>query len=532
MQRGESGLVELELRDRPVLLAHAPLSTVGWNLGLVAPVDEIAARSAAVTTAIQQDAAATLQSTMLVLVAFFLVALLVIATISRRLIVRRVAALASGTRAIATGDLTVRVVPQGKDELGQLALSFNEMAGQLTAARDELEDRVAQRTRELAALFDVTAVASASLDLEEVLNQSLVRVVTVMNGRNGSIHLLDEAQQRIKLAATHNVPPAVLSQIEDVPVGGAVVGRVVQHDEPLYVPVIAHDAASVPAAGRELAQNSFLGAPMRAKGKTIGVLSIVGKANRQFSQEEIALIAAIGDQVGVAVENARLYQQAEALAVVEERQRLARELHDAVTQSIYSATLLAATGRRAVAAGDWPEAANFLERLQTITGQALKELRLLVYELRPSALENAGLVEALQHRLDAVEQRAGIQAQLLVDDVPLDEAQETALYRVVVEALNNALKHAEATAVTVRLIAQNDHVTLVIEDNGRGFDLQTAGQRGGIGLHSMRERVVQMGGKLTIESERGGGTAVTVMLPNLQKQTLLGDWRLEIEENE
>lgn len=453
----------------------------------------------------------------LVLVSFFLIALLVIAIVNR-LIMRRLMALLKGTQAIAAGDLTVRVAPQGEDELGQLALSFNEMTEQLAAARTELEEQVARRTQELAALVDVTAVASASLDLDEVLNQSLVQVVTVMNGRNGSIHLFDESQQTLKLAAAYNVPPAILPEIEEVPVGspGSVVGRVPLQDEPLYVPVIAKEVASVPAAIRELPQNSFLGTPMRAKGKAIGVLGIIGKANQLFSREEIALVAAIADQVGVAVESARLYQQAEALAVVEERQRLARELHDAVTQSIYSATLLAATGQRAAAAEDWPEVVNFLERLQTITGQALKELRLLVYELRPSALENAGLVEALQHRLDAVEHRAGIQTQLLVDDIQLDEAQEMCLYRVAVEALNNALKHAAATAVTVHLSAQNGHISLTVQDNGQGFDLETAGQRGGIGLHSMAERVEQVGGALTIKSVVGEGTAVRVEIGRLE----------------
>lgn len=512
MRQDRSGVVQLALGDQPVLLAHAPLPTVGWRLALVGPVEEIASRAETVADAIQQDATETVQSTLLVILVLFVVALLVIAFASRRLLVQRVEVLAAGTRAIAAGDLDVRITSQSEDELGQLAYAFNEMAGQLAAARDELEERVASRTRELAALFDVTAVASSSLDLQQVLDRSVARVVQVMNARNGTIHMLDETEELLKLAAAHNVPTALLPEIREVPVGTAVVGRVIQQGAPLYIPVIAEEPHAVPAAERALPQNSFLGAPMRAKGQMIGVLSVIGKANRQFSGEEISLIASIADQVGVAVENARLYQQAEELAVVQERQRLARELHDAVTQSVYSVLLLAGTGRRAAAAGDWEEVAGFLDRLQQIAGQALRELRLLVYELRPSALEDAGLVEALQHRLDAVEKRAGLQVQFLVEgDLWLSEAEETALYRIAVEALNNALKHAEATAVKVRLAATEEKITLKVEDNGRGFDLQAARQRGGMGLQSMRERVEQLGGDLTIEAA-GEGTTVVVQL--------------------
>jgi len=199
--------------------------------------------------------------------------------------------------------------------------------------------------------------------------------------------------------------------------------------------------------------------------------------------------------------------------VIQERQRLARELHDAVTQSVYSATLLAATGQRAVSAGDWQQAKNFLSRLQTITNQALKELRLLVFELRPSALQNAGLVEALQNRLDAVEQRAGIRVQFLVEnDLNLSEEQETALYRIAIEALNNALKHANAATVSVRLTRQNDDVMLTIHDDGQGFDPLDVDEQGGVGLMSMRERANQFGGQIFIESEPGEGTIVIIRL--------------------
>jgi signal transduction histidine kinase len=250
---------------------------------------------------------------------------------------------------------------------------------------------------------------------------------------------------------------------------------------------------------------------MRAKGKVLGVFSVFGEAGYQFRVEEMTLLASIADQVGVAVEHARLYQQAEQLAVMEERERLARDLHDAVTQSLYCLTLFAEAGRRLIRAGDLERAESYLARLADTAQDALKEMRLLVYELRPPALEREGLVGAIQQRLGAVERRAGVKAHLLVDDmVRLPAPVEEGLYRIAQEALNNALKHAIATSVTVRIRVVDEQVELEIVDNGIGFDPDTAGNGGGMGLVNMRERAEKLGGTLRTVSALGEGTRVSV----------------------
>ncbi|MEZ4638857.1 MAG: sensor histidine kinase [Caldilineaceae bacterium] len=159
---------------------------------------------------------------------------------------------------------------------------------------------------------------------------------------------------------------------------------------------------------------------------------------------------------------------------MEERQQLARELHDSVTQSLYSVNLLAETAHRAVTANDLERTNYLVDRVGEMARQALKEMRLLVYELRPAALAQEGLVGALQQRLDTVEGRAGVKTQLRIDGDParIPQQMEAHLYRIAQEALNNALKHAEAVAVTVLLSVDTEFVTLTIKDNGRGFRSQ------------------------------------------------------------
>jgi signal transduction histidine kinase len=212
-------------------------------------------------------------------------------------------------------------------------------------------------------------------------------------------------------------------------------------------------------------------------------------------------------------------------AITAERSRLARELHDSVTQSLHSATLMAEAGQRLAGAGDIERARRYLIRLGEISQQALKEMRLLVYELRPLALRGVGLVGALQQRLDAVERRSGIEVQLSIeDDLELPRNIEEELFRIAMEALNNALKHANPTKVTVTLRKEEKPditcIELTILDDGIGFDPDGQESEGGLGLVSMQERIQKLGGELTILSEPGKGTEVRACVNLEQTQTL------------
>jgi signal transduction histidine kinase len=258
--------------------------------------------------------------------------------------------------------------------------------------------------------------------------------------------------------------------------------------------------------------------PLMAKGKLAGAIQLGSHAVRPFSSEEVSLLAAIGQQVGVAVENARLYEQAEQSAAIAERNRLAHELHDSVTQSLYSVTLYAEAAARLLTAGKQSEAADHLRELRDTAQEALREMRLLIFELHPPVLEKSGLAGALQARLDAVEGRGGMQTELQIEGVEhLSPPVRAELYHVALEALNNALKHARARHVRVHVRFLDTATCLEVGDDGVGFEPSAAQGGGGLGLDGMKERAQRIGGKLQVESAPGQGTRVRIEAPNVEK---------------
>jgi signal transduction histidine kinase/ligand-binding sensor domain-containing protein len=212
------------------------------------------------------------------------------------------------------------------------------------------------------------------------------------------------------------------------------------------------------------------------------------------------------------VELEQALRQSEAeRAVVEERNRLARDLHDSVTQSLYAVTLYADAAARLLSSGQAAAVGTNLQKLRRTAREALGEMRLLIFELRPPVLEQEGLAAALRTRLEAVEGRAGVQTALYAEGEgrPPSDVEE-GLYRIAVEALNNALKHAQAHSISVTLELEPGEARLEVADDGAGFDPDAACRSGGMGLRGMFERAEQMGGRLAVDSEPGRGTHVRV----------------------
>lgn len=353
-----------------------------------------------------------------------------------------------------------------------------------------------ERRRELQTLLDVAAAAGSSLDLEEMLRTTLDRLVDLVGASRSGVLLLDEDTGELRpylLRPERPIPPEAMADLLHA------AQQVVASGTLLYVTPNREQGMLEPGA--------FL--PLRIRDKVIGLMGIIGAEGEEFRQEQLALFQSIADQVAVAMENARLYEQAAQAAAVRERDRLARELHDAVSQTLFSASLIAEVLPR-LWENDPTEGRRRLEELRELTRGALAEMRALLMELRPSALAEFTLADLLQQLAEAATGRSRLPIELLVEgQQPLPPEVKIAFYRIAQEALHNISKHAGARSVTMRLQVTLADTELVIADDGRGFDVADIPPNS-LGLGIMRERADQIGADFRIESQIGEGTTITV----------------------
>ena len=396
---------------------------------------------------------------------------------------------------------------------------------QLKAHNHKLEKQLAELTNVLATLSEaeqrraeqfrlITEVSqrfTSTLELNEVMQQ-VVRLIQQSFGyyhvaigmieedevvyRVGAGVLWDDAQFQFK--------PARLKVGKE-----GLSGWVAATGESLLIPDVRLEPRYVWMQGSQT--RSEITVPVSVKGKIIGVLDIQSDQRNAFDQNDLELMRSLANQAGVAIENARLYEQARQVAVLEERQRLARELHDSVTQTLYGMGLYAQAAVGQLALGNLEQVAANLQEIIDTSQEALAEMRLLIHELRPPVLEHDGLDGAIQARLSAVEERAGLKANLKFDLAGrLPAAIEEGLYRIAQEALNNVIKHAHARLITVSLSQHDQVVTMEIADDGVGFDPGAVKARGGMGLPAMQERAAVLGGRLVVISKPGEGTRLVM----------------------
>lgn len=376
---------------------------------------------------------------------------------------------------------------------------------------ETLELRVAARTDELATFFDLTLLAGQVANLHDLFAQVLMRIMEVTRSRALCIHLFDTVRTTLIMTGQQNLTDDATARLHTVPLSADVARWMQQANDPLVTTDLAA-LTLLPPPFRLAGFQTYLGAQIKIGSQVMGLLSCYRFTNRGYGIDEIALVTALAEQLGLMLETQRLRQDAQDIAVVEERQRLARDLHDSVTQSLYSLTLFSRAGRQAAEDGDAARLVHSLTELERNTLHALREMRLLLYELRPADLQQEGLTSAIQLRLDTVERRIGLQLIVQLAELPpLPPDFEVQLYHIIVEALNNVVKHAAAGRLRVTLAQQDHCLKLTIEDDGCGFD--PTQRKGGMGLRNMRERIARLHGAITITSAPACGTRLEAVLP-------------------
>jgi PAS domain S-box-containing protein len=390
-----------------------------------------------------------------------------------------------------------------------------------------LEQRVEERTRELTTLLEISHNVASYIELKPLLATVLDQLKMVADYTGSSFSILEGEE----LVLVENRGPAPLDQALNlrIPIKRmGIIWEMFSRREPVIIPDVRDDSPLAQAFRIMLYKHlkstfgyirSWMAVPLSRKDQIIGMLTLSSNEPNYYTPRYASLALAIANQAAVALANARLYEQAQELAALEERQRLARELHDSVSQALYGITLGTHTARTLLQR-DPSKVAEPLDYVLTQAEVALTEMRALIFELRPESLETEGLAAAISRQAAALNARQEIVVTTeLCDepDLPLKTKEE--LYRVVQEALHNTVKHARAKKVHVYMHRDSDGLLLEICDDGIGFDT-TRSFPGHLGLHSMQERIARLGGTLQIESIPGQGTCIRAHLPASTRRTV------------
>lgn len=404
--------------------------------------------------------------------------------------------------------------PLEPEELALLS-AMAEMVGAFLSRR-EANHMLRQRLDDLAALHQIAQSLMSWTDLPMALQTVGRALLPLFEANRIAIWLCEEQTDNLVALAVIGHTDA-LSSGQVVPMDTLPPAQMVLASlngtvttEPACALLLGPDDGTAPSAGTYLVQ------PLIARKRGFGLFVIhVPPERTPFGTNERELAQIIAGMLSSAIENARLYQDTMVRTAQEERRRLARELHDSITQSLYSMTLLARAWTMTVHEATSEDLTNWFHQIEEISLQSLKEMRLLIYQLRSPQLDQQGLAEALRLRLEAVEERTGIKIHLDADHYQriLSSMVEPQLYAIAQEALNNALRHAGASLLSVVLCNDEAHgVLLEVSDNGRGF--LTTIPSAGLGLITMRERAEAIGGELHVASAPGHGTVVRVTVPS------------------
>src|SRR5215210_7406764 len=370
---------------------------------------------------------------------------------------------------------------------------------------------------ELSVLNEIARELNRSVNLGEALGFTLAQVAELLGLRTGWIWLMNEDSSEPYLAAAQNLPPVLSEDPRRMDGSGYC------YCLDTYKRGDLEGAANVNVLTCSRLDGLVDGTgglryhasiPLYAQEKKLGVMNVASPGWRSLSPEDLQLLSTIGDLLAIAVERASLFDRSARLGAVEERNRLAREIHDTLAQGLTATGLQLESAEALLEESGAERAREPLRRALALTRSNLDEARRSVLDLRAAPLEGRSLPEALKTLVDRWEAQTGVATRFgtVNGSRPLPPRVEVALYRVCQEALTNVARHARASRVTVRLVVTPATVQLLVWDDGRGFDPSSAADDRH-GIVGMRERVEILGGTMRIESTPGEGTSVEVTVP-------------------
>lgn len=466
----------------------------------------------------EADAAAKINRLRMIQFGFLAGALILLwvgAWVTRKSALEPLKELGRAANRLGGNDLDSAVQVRGPEEMRALSESFDSMRRSLRASRSDLleltstlEERVAQRTRELDALNEVSREIASQLEVDYVLNSVTEKARALLRGDSAMLCLLGERKQHLHLQSVSGLPMLDTSReyISTVNQASAVLSSLRA--------LVCSNAQCVGGCGllSEAHAVSHAVAPLRIGERVIGALCVGSSQPNHFTNESADLLTKLANTAAIALHNAQLYAQAERVATLEERHRVAAEMHDGLGQTLSYLGLMTDQTMETLAHGREDAALERLRKMRAIIERATRDVRRAIHNLMDESPNAFDLCERLQDALNDFAGENHLRVAWLAESAPrcTREVGEQAL-NVAREALKNAARHAQADQVAVRVGRSNGHYFVAVEDNGKGFDSSQPEPGGHFGLKIMQARAAHIGGNVEIESARGCGTKVTLM---------------------
>ena len=470
----------------------------------------------------EMDASLAKSRKILVVSAFGSISLIVIALyiLVKRMVISPVGELKKVALAVSEGNYEARCHLNTGDELEVFGKTLNQMLSKLKKSQDFLKERVIHRTQELDTISEIALIISRAGELDKVLNEALEKIVAITEAKGGLIQLFE--QDKFRVAAHKSLDPSFVQCFRYTAYEN--INKEIPHTQKsIRVGEITEKKFSKILSKPQCQENNqpvitknythFASLLLKSRQRTLGTIILLSENKESFSSEIMQLLESIGNQLGVAIENAFFHQRVEQIAILEERERISRELHDSLAQTLGWLSIKTELLEEDLNLGKIEESKVEMKAIRRVTRDACYDVRESIDGLRTRPTGNLTLTATAW--IAEFRQRSGIITEFHATDneLHLDPILESELLRILQEALTNVRKHAQAKHVQIHLKTKDSFVELIIKDDGKGFIYNANQNNRHFGLRIMRERAERLNGKFEIKSTIDVGTKIKILLP-------------------